>query len=556
MKRDTCVLVLGGSGLVGSQIVREVASQLRPNKIVVSGLYREEVETFVKVAQLEFSDITFVGSWGNVFVRSEFADQPRSSLLSSDERLDKLYDDLYGDLDEAYERSALTRLLRLHRPDVLVDCINTATAISYQDLQSISRKTRDLISEQAKTIDSEEVRREVGTLLISQGSLQLIRHVQLLHKALRDIGTRLYVKVGTTGTGGMGLNIPYTHSEDKPSVQLMSKSAMAFAHTGLLFLMARTPDGPLVKELKPAAMIGYRRVSHQVVRRSGHAQNLYSSVVEDIGTTLRLDATGDEYEVLGPLKMPGVDTGENGFFARGEFEAISYLDQMEFVTPEEIAQQVVLEIKGSNTGIDVIAGVDSNVISPSYRAGVLRSTALDKLARIEEETGTSSVAVGHLGPPELSKILYEAHLLRQTYGTLQKVIETPSKDISAALEVHLENSPELKSTIASIGLPILLSDGKTIIRGPRINIPESIYEDVGVSDGDIDKWASKGWVDLRATNMEIWQTRFLRMLGAQHKLHTEGTASISRTTYLPETIEIGAIAAWLFNNEYGGYRIK
>ena len=74
--------------------------------------------------------------------------------------------------------------------------------------------------------------------------------------------------------------------------------------------------------------------------------------------------------------MAGVDTGENGFFARGEFETITYLDQMEFVTPEEIAHQIVLEIKGSNTGIDVIAGVDSNVISPSYRAGVLRHTAL------------------------------------------------------------------------------------------------------------------------------------------------------------------------------------
>ena len=52
---------------------------------------------------------------------------------------------------------------------------------------------------------------------------------------------QIYVKVGTTGTGGMGINIPYTHSEDKPSLTLLAKSAIGFAHTGLLFLLARTP---------------------------------------------------------------------------------------------------------------------------------------------------------------------------------------------------------------------------------------------------------------------------------------------------------------------------
>ena len=35
----------------------------------------------------------------------------------------------------------------------------------------------------------------------------------------------------------MGVNIPYTHGEDKPpSSQLITKTAVAFAYTGLLFL--------------------------------------------------------------------------------------------------------------------------------------------------------------------------------------------------------------------------------------------------------------------------------------------------------------------------------
>ena len=73
---------------------------------------------------------------------------------------------------------------------------------------------------------------------------------------------------------------------------------------------------------------------------------------------------------------------------------------------------------------------------------------------------------------------------------------------------------------------------------------------------NLDTWARKGWVDLRSANVKVWQDRFERMQRAQHMLHTHGTSSIFRNTYLHETIEIGAVVAWIFSNEEGGYRIK
>lgn len=254
--------------------------------------------------------------------------------------------------------------------------------------------------------------------------------------------------------------------------------------------------------------------------------------------------------------MAGVDTGENGFFARGEFEAITSPNQMEFVTPEEIAHQVVLEIKGSNTGYDIIAGVDSNVMTSSFRAGVLRQTALDKLARIEEEAGTHSVALGQLGPPELSKLLYEAHLLKLNYETLERVENTPATEISETVYSYLLENEPLRTMITSIGVPILMPDGKSILRGPRINIPESIYREVPLTPERIDQWAEKGWVDLRPDNFLEWQSRFRRMRQAKHLLHSQGTSSVTMRTYLPETIEIGTVVAWIFNNDAGAYRIK
>jgi hypothetical protein len=563
---DRCFLVLGGSGLVGSQIVRTVARALEPKKIVVASLFRGEVREFLYDARKEFPHVEFVGAWGDVFVRDEFSLERRRRLLQSSHRRDMLYSDLFGPLDEAYGRSALIQLIQQHKPDVIVDSINTATAISYQDVESLSQQTYDILQQLRQIVDHQDLagldalgkslEQNVSTLLISQSLPQLIRHVQMVHKAMCEVGTRLYLKIGTTGTGGMGLNIPYTHSEDRPSAKLMSKTAVAFAHTGLMFLMARTPNGPLVKELKPGAMIGYRRVAYKSVKVRGMPQFRYESQMQELNGRLTLRGDENLYNRLGKLHMAGVDTGENGFFARGEFEAITHINQMEFVTPEEIAQQALLEIKGSNTGYDVIAGIDSSIINPSFRAGVLRQTALDKLARIEEETKSHSVALGQLGPPELSKLLYEAHLLRLNYQTLRNVLETTATELSETLYHFIMENELLRTQITSIGVPILASDGVQLIRGPRINIPESIYHEVDLTDESVDAWAQKGWVDLRPSNCKTWQERFERMRRTQHMLHTRGTSSVTMKTYLPETIEIGAVVAWLFNNDHRGYRIK
>ncbi len=563
MSQDNCVLVLGGTGLVGSQIVREVARRLVPKKIVVASLHRGEVRDFLRDAKREFPNIEFSGTWGNGFVRREFQLERRGRLLERSENREKLYEDLFGDIEAAYERSVLVQLVREERPNVIIDCINTATAISYQDVDRISKKTHDTLEDLHHADDDanrdsrlKRLEHNVSMLLISQATSQLIRHVRLFNRAMREVGTRLYVKIGTTGTGGMGLNIPYTHSEDKPSVQLMTKTAMAFAHTGLMFLMARTPGGPLVKELKPAAMIGYRKVSHKTIKKRGKTQYLYPSKREVLSGRLVLQASEEDYPPQEKFKMAGVDTGENGFFARGEFETITYMDQMEFLTPEEIAEQVILEIKGSNTGYDVIAGIDSNIFNPTYRAGVLRHTALEKLARLEEETQGHSVALGQLGPPELSKLLYEAHLLKRNYVTLEAVQEYTPEEMADALYALVHQDEALRRTIISIGLPILAPNGTELIRGPRINIPEHIYPEIEIHNGDVERWAHKGWVDLRPSNMARWQKRFARMQRSRHQLHTEGTSSITRTTYLYEGIEIGAVVAWIFMNEDGGYRIK
>lgn len=566
---DKTFLILGGAGLVGRQIAHHIADHLEPERIIIASLFNKEVRETVSHLRRMFSHkyVEFIGVHGNVFVRSEFSEKLRPALLESYTYREMLFDDLLGPLDEAYERSRLVELVREYRPNVIVDAINTATAISYQDEYVASRLAkRDIdnllqqLAEQeydAARANWKQVERNFETLLLSLSIPQLVRHVTLLHRVMREAGTRLYLKIGTTGTGGMGLNIPYTHGEDKPSAKLMSKTAVAFAHTGLLFLMARTVDGPIVKEIKPAAMIGYADVTCRTIQEHGQPVYRFDSRTDRLADTLMLRADRSQFQQLGTLDLPVVDTGENGKFTKGEFEAITSLRQMEFVTPEEIAREAVLEIMGGNSGVDVIAAIDGSVMDPTYRAGYLRQQALDDLTHLEEETGTHSVALGQLGPPQLSKLLWEAELLRITYGTLHGVLGNSAEEVAGTIYERILEDDELRHTITSIGVPILTPGGRELIRGPLIRIPEVAGQsEARIEPGDVDRWATKGWVDLRPQNIVCWQQRFATMERARQALRMRGSAAITRGGYLSNSIQIGAIVGWIFNNEEGGYRIK
>lgn len=549
-------LILGGAGLVGLQVCRQIATNLKPRRIVVASLLESEATAACARLEAEFGDaVAFVPAWGNLFVPRDMSNLSRAAILADVGLRRKLLDAVYEDYDEAYKNNQLVYLIRRHRPEVVVDCVNTATGFSYQDVFDGAAKVRSWISEKGYAAGGVA---DLETFLLSQSVPQVIRHVRFLHQATTEYTTAVYVKVGTTGTGGMGLNIPYTHSEDKPSKKLLAKNEAAFGHTGLLFLLARTPDAPIVKEVKPAAMIGYRAVQVMEARDKHDNSDLYVARAVDVGGTLDLREDAAAYEKSGRLRVPVVDTGENGVFTRGEFAAITALGQMEYVTPEEIARTVVLEIRGANTGQDVISAMDGAVMDPSYKAGLVRNVALSDLSAVEAESGISSVALGRLGPPELSKLLFEAELLRRACASMEAVIETEADALAAACVAALDTS-EVGRTAPSIGIPVLMPDGKRMLRGPRINVPELVGHEKRVEVGSadqVDAWARKGWVDLRPTNMAVWRARFRKMLAGRAHLRDEGSAAASIRNFMATNFEIGEVVAWVFNNEMGGYRIK
>jgi hypothetical protein len=559
--RDETFLLLGGAGLVGTQVARRIIADLSPPRVVIGDLFEKGADQAVEDLRSVFpgSATEIIGEWGDVFLREEFSQRSRNDLMEDADAREGIFADLLGPIEQAYERSSLARLVLRHQPDVIVDCINTATAISYQDVYTSSIIAKQTVEE--LPIDTTDFRarteHDVEALILSQAVPQLIRHVMILSRAMQEAGTRLYLKVGTTGTGGMGLNIPYTHSEDRPSAKLMTKTSVAFAHTGLLFLLARTRGAPVVKEVKPAALIGFSAVEYRTVRENGQPVHLYRSQTTPLGTSLELQIDPSTFDRLSDLQLPVIDTGENGVFTKGEFEAITSIGQMEYVTPEEVAHTCLQEITGGNTGRDVIAAVDGSLLGSSYRAGILRAGAMESLERLEIETGSHSVALGQLGPPELSKLLWEAELLRLMYQTLPKVLASAPSEISNTITNLLEDRPSLRDTITSLGTPILSADGTRLSRGPLVRIPEVPGSDsVTIGLQDRDAWAQKGWIDLRPENFALWQQRFTAMREARGGKALRGSAAARQRAYLTEDIQIGTIAAWILANEHDGFRIK
>lgn len=576
------VLVLGGAGLVGLAIIRRFLENHQIDTLIISALTKNEVEEAKKNLSEEYKDLKIETSYGNIFVRKEFKDLRPSDIYSQKENREQFIKDMLFPLDDTLEKSFyLYDLIGEFKPTIIIDCVNTATALAYQD---VFEKGRSLFSKLGQP-NSNNLTEEIETLIGLQYTPQLIRHIQILWKSLVDFNVKQYLKIGTTGTGGMGLNIPYTHSEDRPSRTLLAKSAMAGAHSMLLFLLGRTalePKNntnawkidrnkksapPIIKEIKPAAAVAWKNIKMGEVKHKGKLISLFDhdpdqavSFVQSLDEKNKVWSQLMDKGTQRVLTAPFIDSGENGIFSRGEFEAITEEGQMEFVTPEDIAEVVEREILGGNSGSDIIGALDSAVLGPSYRAGYLRDRAIEKLKELENESEIPSIAFENLGPPRLSKLLYEAHLITSEINFLEN-IELSAAELSQKMAMKIKNDQRIRSFILSIGLAIILPD-ETILRGPHLVIPSKwdIPTDRELNSEDLDKYSSQGWVDLREKNMHVWISRFVCIQDEIKKGKVDNSSQFIRNNNFWHNINsqksLGSIVSWIFLKEENGERVK
>lgn len=537
------ILILGGSGLMGRAVARRLL-EFHPSKILLVALTEQEVTEAADALRDEAGATAIETEYGNVFAPSEVAQADNAEVMADEAKRRLLTGDVLEELDRSIlERSFLYQLFVRTRPHAVVDCINTATAFAYQD---VFRTATDLLEAvEAGTVTSERADRHVLSIPLPQ----LIRHVQILVEALRAAGTRAYVKIGTSGTGGMGFNIPYTHSEERPSRTLLTKSAVAGAHSLLLFLAGRTPGAPAITEIKPTAAIAWGEIGYGPIRRSGCPLVVFDCPEPlDVDGAFAPDAGGwnDTGKVL---ESAYADTGENGLFAREEFETVTALGQMEFITPEEVADYVVMELQGRPTGKNIVAALDAATAGPTYRAGVLRKAAVDRLREVEEQHGVRSIAFEMLGPPRLTKLLYEAYILSRLFDSFAALAGGDAARLSTAAGELIAGDQGLRSTIISVGLPIIVLGGK-VYRGEEVMVPPP-------ARGGAELAANQGWVDLREENCRVWIERAQRIVEQAGRRDPGSGSDVEWDALEPsQAITPSGFATWIFRYEDEGERIK
>ncbi len=535
------VLVLGGYGLVGTAVCRQLLER-RPREIQIHSLRMEESEKAREELLSEAGETVFSVSAGDIF---GLIGEPtlRERIRA---QISKLGDSDLGSF-------LLYKLLTESKAEIVIDCVNTATGIAYRDMFRAAEAVNRIA--EAGELDPEAV----DHLLESLYMPRLIRHIQVMYRGMSDVGTQVYVKVGTSGTGGMGLNIPYTHSEERPSRMLLSKSALAGAHSMLLFLMARTPGAPITKEVKPAAAIAWKRIAYGPIHRGRQPIHLVDARPRAIGDTFSTEDPSAATLRDEVLETVFIDTGENGLFSLEEFSTLTTVEQMEFVTPEEIAEYLVMEIEGRNTGHDIINALDNAVLSPTYRAGMLRHWALERMIELEEQHGTHSVAFEMLGPPRNSKLLFEAHLLRLAFKTMRAVREATPEGVRDALDKLVREDHEAANRVVAVGIPILLDSGE-IVRSPKVIVPADACNQK-VTPEKLEAWVADGWVDLRLANCAKWIERFRRIQTEIDAIPEDDTSSrhLRNRRFWQEGsrgIQPGKIVGWILSVEEKGSRMK
>jgi hypothetical protein len=125
----------------------------------------------------------------------------------------------------------------------------------------------------------------------------------------------------------------------------------------------------------------------------------------------------------------------------------------------------------------------------------------------------------------------------------------------------VERDAALRREIVSIGIPILLPDGR-LLRGPECKVPpvSTAAETFEITPERLEAWAAAGWVDLREANMARWKDRFERI-----RAEADGIpAADSSSRFLRDRqfwgeegrIQPGKVVGWIFATEEKGARMK
>lgn len=553
MYKDKKILILGAGQIGESCAIKFISDE--PKEIIMHTLTQEEsvlaISNVKKEVKLGKTKLT--RSWGNILVPVSLMHEKRSELINNKDKLNTLLKYYYSNLSaEVINEAALYWVIKKYKPDLIIDSINTATVVGYLD--DPYSLPRNLINDFKESIKS-DWRIDCKKLLSSSIIPSLIRFTQVIQKSIKDFNIKYFIKVSTTGLGGMGVNLMYTHGDiNEPGMSsgILGKVAAAGVFHQLMWSLSHTP-GYNLRVIAPAALVGWQPVRFGKFR--SHGANL--SVVDNknimkLEENKLFEVNKNAKKTSKILEIPFVDSGENSAYSLYEMHAITTLGQMESITREEVAEAVYQSAYGS-TRYDLLTSMDYASLGPSYAAKFQRDIVLKKLQQIQDEKKIPSIATNNLGPT-VSKHLFELHILLDLFEfNISKLVETPVAKITTLSRKYIYKNDIVRKEALSLGLPFLFEKNE-ILTGRHCFVPNVKNKNI-ITKKNIEKWASAGWIDLRKKAIKNWQTWLKKGHEGYLREQTNSLASLA-INYQAITLKNAGEILGLIYSLQGGERKK
>ncbi|WP_158712371.1 hypothetical protein [Streptomyces sp. NRRL F-5135] len=568
MKLEDKRILIIGAGEVGNAVAEDLVNRSDPAEIIIHTSRQRTMDMRIShLKEMAGPRTLLTGSWGDIFAPYELTRRSRSEINDRNVRLALAEFFLQPSGAAQLRRTTIYELISRHRPHIIIDAVNSASVCTYTEdphqtygeLLDLARGTGCSRSAEAPaelpavTPDIADVATDA---LLSLSTPILHRYVDSLRRAMADFQVERFIKVSTTGLGGMGYNCPYTHgsvTESGLSGALVGKIGSAGVLHQLLWNLHHTA-GCDVRLVIPAALIGWESVRHGAYTSRGRPV-----AVQDCARPLplHLDRPLGEHAAASSVTEPAaedepsaemvhVPAGDNSTYSRAEMSLSTALGQFESVTREEVAAVVLDTLLGS-TRFDLFTAMDTASLQPSYLAAQMRTSTLTAMRQLEKAYDRPSIVSGNLGPT-ISKDLLELHVLCTAAGSLEQVRTMSTPVLASSASALVREDVYLRQQALSIGLAVLLPDDQWLA-GPHLSVPSRIDPEAKVTRADIDDWSRQGWVDLRPARVLHWQENLRRI---------EQDASAGKTAFaLDDTAyDVGEVLAYHYKLTGQARRIK
>lgn len=274
------------------------------------------------------------------------------------------------------QKDAITTIIAELQPSIIINGINVATIFSIHP---------------------------------QKGYVDLVNFYINLYKGLLSLTHPFhYIQLGTTGSGGLGLNIPFTHGDKIEHLPIIHKAAFAGITTSMLTLLSRSlSQDAKISEIKPGL-----------------------SIFADTITTVP----------VGHGKAVLLNGGESGDYTYNELALLTSF--MGFTTVGKIVDKVlgIISDRGKHETIvahDTISAMNAVIISSEQDDFDQRNHMLEEM--VTQQGREYVIATGNLGPPSITRDLMLSYL-----KVNPEVLE------QWGFEQAFSHDPSLKATMAYI----------------------------------------------------------------------------------------------------------